>query len=412
MLGYSLTLPLLPTITKTFTSSDIMVGIITSANAVFSMIFGPIWGKLSDKHGRKPILFISQAGTLVAFVLLASSASIEMILFARILDGVFSGQHPVIIDNRAEKISKMMVFVSLSTLIGPLLGGLLGAINWRIPPIFTSVLSMISILLTAKLLIETMPRERREEIQRQRQQKGTPSSKSRVLNPLMRIRLVQVFTINAVFTVFTSSMALVVGDRYQQGPAVIGILLSFMFVMLAVFGGVLMVPLRKKLGDLVLTFVAVGSGIIAWIVFVISANIWLFLVFLVFLIFFEAILQPMLKANLTKTVDRSKQGEIGGWTTTVQSLAQSIVPVISTGFLEIGQLVLLGVVVEPYTLIGMFSIALLTVLGLILFKDARKDPGAFKFNQAELDHLRNKHRHRSKDGGDSIEASPIDGKIG
>ncbi len=228
----------------------------------------------------------------------------------------------------------------------------------------------------------------------------------------MRIRLVQVFTINAVFTVFTSSIALVVGDRYQQGPAVIGILLSFMFVMLAVFGGVLMVPLRKKLGDLVLTFVSVGSGIIAWIVFIISANIWLFLVFLVFLIFFVAILQPILKANLTKTADRSNQGEIGGWTTTVQSLAQSIVPVISTGFLEIGQLVLLGVVVEPYTLIGMFSIALLTVLGVILFKDARKDPGAFKFNEAELDHLRNKHCHRSKDGGESIESSPMDGKIG
>ena len=67
VLGYSMVMPLLPEIARTFGASDIMVGIIISSNAFAALIFGPIWGKLSDKYGRKRILLISQIGTGFSF---------------------------------------------------------------------------------------------------------------------------------------------------------------------------------------------------------------------------------------------------------------------------------------------------------------------------------------------------------
>ncbi len=74
VLGFTLTLPLLPTIAEDFNAGPFMVGIIISANSLTSLLFGPIWGRLSDKYGRRPILIISQAGTFIAFILLVSSA--------------------------------------------------------------------------------------------------------------------------------------------------------------------------------------------------------------------------------------------------------------------------------------------------------------------------------------------------
>lgn len=94
--GYSMVLPLLPVIITEFGSTAIFVGILVSSNALSALIFGPIWGKLSDRYGRKSILIISQAGTGVSFLILGLSPNVYIILFARVLDGIFGGQIPVI----------------------------------------------------------------------------------------------------------------------------------------------------------------------------------------------------------------------------------------------------------------------------------------------------------------------------
>ena len=62
-LGFVMVMPLLPGIAKNLGASDMLFGLLISSNAVMILIFGPIWGKLSDKYGRKPILVISQIGT-------------------------------------------------------------------------------------------------------------------------------------------------------------------------------------------------------------------------------------------------------------------------------------------------------------------------------------------------------------
>jgi len=143
--GYSMVLPLLPGIAKEFGAPDLMIGILISSNAISALIFVPIWGKLSDKYGRKPVLLISQAGTGISFLILGLSNSIDIILFSRILDGIFGGQIPVIRayisdittpQTRASYMGKIMVGFTLGMIGGPLIGGILGVFHWRFPPYF------------------------------------------------------------------------------------------------------------------------------------------------------------------------------------------------------------------------------------------------------------------------------------
>ncbi len=63
-----------------------------------------------------------------------------------------------------------------------------------------------------------------------------------------------------------------------------------MFIFLAIIGGALMLPLRWKFGDLILTFASIASGVIAWVVFIFAIDIWIYVVYLVFLVFFQAVL--------------------------------------------------------------------------------------------------------------------------
>lgn len=92
ILGFSIISPFLPFFMEIYSSSPIVIGLLLSSNAIFGFFFRPILGKLSDKYGRKPLILISQFGTLAGFLILTLSQNIQMLFIARIVDGIFGGQ--------------------------------------------------------------------------------------------------------------------------------------------------------------------------------------------------------------------------------------------------------------------------------------------------------------------------------
>ncbi|MFX1323769.1 MAG: MFS transporter, partial [Promethearchaeota archaeon] len=147
-LGYVMVMPLLPLIALGLGASFFVYGLIIASNAIMILIFGPIWGKLSDKYGRKPILVISQIGTGLAFFILIFSDSLPIIILGRVVDGMFSGQMPIVRayisdittpQTRSSQLGKIMAGFTSSMIIGPFIGGVLGFYNWRFPMIFACI---------------------------------------------------------------------------------------------------------------------------------------------------------------------------------------------------------------------------------------------------------------------------------
>ena len=73
VLGFTILFPMVGYFSELFNTSQSVIGLIFSVNAMFGFIFGPVLAKLSDRFGRKPLLLISQFGTLLAFILTALS---------------------------------------------------------------------------------------------------------------------------------------------------------------------------------------------------------------------------------------------------------------------------------------------------------------------------------------------------
>lgn len=380
--GYSMVLPLLPSIVKDFGASDFFVGILISSNAFTAMIFGPIWGKLSDKYGRKRILVISQAGTGLSFLILATSNSVYIIMFSRILDGVFGGQIPVIRayisdittpTTRSAEMSKIMVGHVVGMIIGPIIGGFLGSVNWRYPAILASFLSIIAIILTLKVLIESMPKERIADIKlRLTTNENTPDNNKSIWNKEVNIRLAQIFLLFMITVMVNSSFPLFLDNRYGAGPMIIGSVMSVAGIVVMFYAGVLMKPMLRKFGEkrvLIFGFILI---IVTFLFFPYLTELWMVYVFVIPFAFCMSIIPPLIQSNLTKAVDQDKQGEASGWTTNFQSISQIIAPLVSTGFLEIGGLVVFSVFFfNSYQLIGFTAVLLgiaLLIVGIIDLK--------------------------------------------
>jgi len=382
--GYTLVLPLLPSIAKTFGASDIIVGILISSNAFSALIFAPIWGKLSDKYGRKSILIISQIGTGVSFLILGLSNSIYIILFARVLDGVFGGQIPVIRayitdittpQTRAQYMGKIMVGYTLGMILGPTIGGLLGVINWRFPPYLASSLSIVSIVTTIKLIVETMPAERRADIKsRILLNQANLNRKESIWNKEIGFRFTQIFLVSLASIIFTSSLALVLDKRYGANPFIIGSIMAVAGINVLIFGVFLMRRIIRKFGEKRLLFTSFIIFIIVFTFYPFLFELWMVYIFIIPYSFCLVFMNPLIQTNITKAVGPDKQGEVSGWTTNLQAVSQSIAPLISTGFLEIGTLAISFIYLNSYQLIGFTNVLLATILLIIGYLDIKYHP--------------------------------------
>ncbi|MBY8991947.1 MAG: MFS transporter [Candidatus Lokiarchaeota archaeon] len=390
-LGYSLVFPLLPDIARDFGASNFMIGVLISSNALSALICVPIWGKLSDKYGRKPILLISQIGTGISFLILGLSRSYYNILFARILDGAFSGQIPVIRayvtdittpQTRASYMGKFMVGYTVGMIAGPSIGGLLGVINWRFPPFLTSSLSIISIILTVKVITESMPKERREEIKIQLLLTQTdPSNKGSIWNEEVIMRLIQTFLTTLISFMFTTSFPIVLADRYGANASIIGSVLVVAGIGLLIYGIILMKPLIRKIGEknlLLTTFILL---FILFIFYPYLSDLWMVYIFILPFAFCMAFMRPLISANIAKAVNPLKQGAVSGWAVNIQSFSQIIAPLISYGFLQLGGLTIGFVDLNSYQLIGFTNVIFALSLFIIGYADLKLHPKLYLYEK-------------------------------
>jgi len=187
MLGYGILLPILPYYTERLALKDDLdpdlinfhIGMLTSIYPLFQLIFVIVWGRLSDKYGRKSIILVGLIGFITMNLLTGLATSLTMLYVARILGGVFTSSvipvsNAYLSDITSEKRrTKIMawsgVAISSGLIFGPVLGGLLSQTNvhlkysfgifhldrFSVPFLFAAVLGLIVLFVIIKWLKNT-----------------------------------------------------------------------------------------------------------------------------------------------------------------------------------------------------------------------------------------------------------------
>lgn len=375
-LNYSLLIPILPFIIKDYGGGIVLYGIILSVYPFFQFFAAPILGRLSDRYGRRPILLISQAGTVLSWIIFMSaycipdlkigviSVPILIVVFARMVDGITGGNNSVAsayladITTREEK-TKAFGFiggvVGLGLIVGPIIGGLTANSNigYLVPVFLTFSISLITLIVMVRYLPESLSKDKRiahikfdiiEELQFLPKLKKYISI--RKIKYLFFLRASFLF----VFSSFSSIFILYLIDVFEFKPSHIGLFFTFIGVFLIFNQAFLANFLSKKYGDLKIFALGIVFLIISQSFYVIIDNLWLFIPLAYINNLGISVSMPTFKSLLSKSVDASKQGEIMGIDESFFSASAALSPFITTWV---------------YAIIGKYVFAVLALMLLI-----------------------------------------------
>jgi len=167
MLGYGLVIPLYPFYIEKLGASGSELGLLISTSALLELLFGPVWGGISDRVGRKPILLLGVFGYALSSLLFGLSTEVWMLFASRALSGVLSSavaatalayiSDSTAADERGWGMGMLGAAMGLGIILGPAAGGWLGANSLSLPFFIAAGMSMLALLLGAALLPESLP---------------------------------------------------------------------------------------------------------------------------------------------------------------------------------------------------------------------------------------------------------------
>jgi len=155
LIGFGIVVPILPFWAERFGADGSTLGLLLASHAVMQLVGAPIWGRLSDRIGRRPVMLITIAGTAVALLLLGFATSLLQLFLARLLSGLFAANISVAtayltdVTDEADRTKWMgMIGASFAVgfTLGPPLGGLLTRIGDSTPMEFAAGLAAINFL--------------------------------------------------------------------------------------------------------------------------------------------------------------------------------------------------------------------------------------------------------------------------
>ncbi|HSO37106.1 MAG TPA: MFS transporter [Labilithrix sp.] len=344
--SFTLVIPLLPLYAERLSASPLQATLLVSTFALFQLLSGPMLGRLSDKVGRKPVLILSQIGTLIGLLVLARAQSLWVVYLARAIDGATAGNislaQAYISDHtkpqdRAKSFSYIFIAFGIGFFIGPLATGLLAGYGLAVPIYAGAGLSLLSIVVTAVLL----PRE--EKVAPPREGAASAGVARAMFDwrgylayfkrPVLQGLFAEMLFFGFCFANFTSGIALFDERRFTWKGHPFGAReIAFHFAIIGLFGIILQAGL---VGRLVRRFreprlVRAGfvSLVVGYMALALIHSTPLLVVVTVLTVFGHGILRPTLGSLVTQNAGKHEQGVVLGISQSIASLSQVAAPVV------------------------------------------------------------------------------------
>jgi len=344
LVGFGLIIPLLPFYAERFGASPQLVTALLAVFSLMAMISAPLWGRLSDRIGRRPVLMASMAAAALAYLWLGLASELWMLFAARAFAGICAGNiaaaQAYIADvtppeKRARGMGMIGAAFGLGFIIGPALGGLvagneLATADLVSPGVIAAGLSAAAFLGVILLLPESLPTAVRRRPGRGR----IAALSSAFRRPLLARLLLVFFLVILAFAGMESTFALWAMRQYGWGPAQIGYVFTYVGLLSAVMQGGLIGPLTRRFGEEWLMqsgFALIALGLL---LLPFAGTLPPLITAVTGLAVGMGLMQPSLNSLISRRAGAEEQGEVLGVTQSVGSLSRVLGPIIAGALFE------------------------------------------------------------------------------
>lgn len=340
LVGFGLVIPLLPFMAPSLGGDSSDVAFIMITYAAGAAVIAPLWGRLSDRAGRRYALVLALIASSAAYVVTALSDTLLQVYVGRALSGLAAGSLPVATalmadlsppERRAKAMGLVGTAFGLGLIAGPVLGGLLSgdAESFSLPFYTAAALSLIAAIFAFRLLPVQMmkPSGVREE--------GSISDQPvSVLAPKKnKFLLMQYVTHTCSVSSIIYLFPLWVADAYQWGPSDVGYFFGVVGVSMITLQGGLLATLSRVFGHL--NVLRVGAVVFALSLFVVAlGETTLWMPAMIFVAFSgSTVCLPLLNAIASEIVEPNHRGRMMGMTASASSVGRIVGPLFAAWLL-------------------------------------------------------------------------------
>ena len=327
-------------------------GILGSLYSILQFICAPLWGALSDRIGRRPVLLISISGLALAYFLWFFAASFWLLILSRIIGGVMGGNLSVATaavadittrEKRSSGLAIIGIAFGLGFIVGPAIGGLFATIDlteyfpslarfgvnpFSVPALISMILALFNHAWVARCFGETLTAENRAEA-RGRKPGFAVFQLFTSGGPQVRRANLLYLIFMLAFSGMEFTLTFLAVERFSFSPAHNGGMFVFIgFILILVQGGIVR-RLATPIGEKRLAVAGLVFGISAFVGLAYSLNLGLFFIALGLMGFAIGLVSPTLSALVSLYSSESEQGTHLGIYRSAGSLARAIGPLVA-----------------------------------------------------------------------------------
>ena len=381
----AMVLPLIPLLAKDFGSKAFVIGLLMSSYSFFQFLLAPFWGYVSDKWGRKWVIFLDITGNVISYLILAYSDSTSLILLSRCLAGGFGGALTAStayiadwsgVKERSKNMGLLGLAFGLGFGIGPLLGLLLIFLEdffvfpFHLAAMGASLLSLFSLFLAWSL-------EEKKDFKNKRKPLFSLNKSSfQILKPSLILLFFMSFFVSLCLSKIEPTLILFLKDEFLWSKKAVYSLFIYIGGLMALTQGGLIRLIIPRLGEALtiqLSFLLMSLSLVL-IAFSHKISFFVLLLGVTGFIVFYCLASSSLKGSLSLLSLESTQGQIFGWAQSLTSFSRILGPALG-GFLyqNLSH-------ESPFLLSSFFALGVFTIS--LFFKDKLTSLGKKEESQA------------------------------
>lgn len=329
MVGFGIIIPVLPFYAEELGASPTELGLLMAVYSLMQFFFAPMWGRISDRIGRKPVILIGIFGLSLSFFLLGLSTEVWMLFAARIVGGILSAANmPTVMayvaditteEDRSKGMGIIGAATGLGFIFGPAIGGVFTNINLHAPFYIAGVVSFLTLILVILFLKESLPYSDAQPVEAKR----IRSLKNAFQGPYATLYFLQFF-ITLSLAGLEATFAYFAAEKAGLDAVKLGYIFMIMGLASAAVQGNMGI-LTKKFGEVRIIQTGIIISALGFGLILFTQNFFTAALFLVIFGVGNGVIRPSVSSLLTKKA-KTGYGRTTGYLSSVDSLGRIIGP--------------------------------------------------------------------------------------